>query len=336
MTFSMFRPFAQGRRSFLIGAGVAAASPMLLAAEPAEAGTTASDISLSPPPNAVFDSPKGMLETYMKLSGDTSGKNYGGFFSGHAFAWMPGRMIQPLFGFTGFGLGSDHRQADGTFHHIWHEVGFYTDLQTGDVLETWLNPLNNVTTTVMPISNRSVNLTFSPHYPDPAKLAKFGYHILNQNFADPNDPAHPYGLPYSVIGDQLSLFADSVGVVPNPLDPATWKAASTGPTISVGEFFMLTGSRRAALDPAITNVPATGSWTRIGPYLPWMMMGEAPGHLFYRSTTKKIPGPSALPKNLVAYTQKTFPQFLEFPTDFSVPIESSWEVYKRTHTPPAA
>jgi hypothetical protein len=98
---------------------------------------------------------------------------------------------------------------------------------------------------------------------------------------------------------------------------------------------MVTGSRRAALDPAVTNVPSTGSWTRLGPYLPWMMMGEAPGHLFYRSTTRKISGPSSLPKSLVAYTEKTYPQFLEFPNDFSVPIESSWEVYKRTHTPPA-
>ncbi len=336
MTTSMFRPLPQGRRSFLIGAGLAAATlPLISAADAAEADTT-SPISLSPPPNAVFDSPKGMLETYMKLSGDTSGKDYGGFFSGHAFAWMPGKMIQPLFGFTGFGLGSDHRQPDGSFHHIWHEVGFYTDLQTGKVLETWVNPLNGTNCEVMPISNRSVNLTFSAHYPDPAMLAKMGYHILNQNFANPDDPTHPYGLPYSVVGDQLSVFADSVGVVPNPLDPAVWKAASTGPTISVGEFFMLTGSRSAALDPAITNVPSTGSWTRIGPYLPWMMMGQAPGHLFYRSATKKISGPSALPKSLVAYTKQKFPEFLEFPTDFNVPMESSWEVYKRTHTPPPA
>jgi hypothetical protein len=333
MTFSMFRPLPHNRRSFLIGAGAAMA---VLAADGDAHADTESPISLSPPKNPVFDSPTGMLETYMKFSGDTSGKNYGGFFSGHAFVWRPDTMITPLFGFTGFGLGSDHRQPDGTFHHIWHEVGFYTDLKTGQVLEKWDNPMNGVKCDVMPISNRSVNLTFSSHYPDPAKLAKFGYHILNQNFADPNDPAHPYGLPYSVIGDQLSLFADSVGVVPNPLTPAVWKSASTGPTINVGEFFMLTGSRRAALDPAITNVPTTGSWTRLGPYLPWMMMGQAPGHLFYRSTTKKIPGPSALPASLVAYTQKTFPQFLEFPTDFSVPIESSWEVYKRTHTPPAA
>jgi hypothetical protein len=80
-------------------------------------------------------------------------------------------------------------------------------------------------------------------------------------------------------------------------------------------------------------VPVTGSWTRLGPYLPWMLMGQSPGHIFYRSTTKKITGPSELPKSLVAYTKKKFPAFLEFPTDFSLPIENSWDVYKHTHTP---
>ncbi len=331
MISNMFRQMPQGRRAFLIGAGVAAATLPLLDA--AEAADETAPISLKPLPNPAFDTPHGMLETYIKMSGDTSGKPYGGFYSGHAFAWMPGRMITPLCGFTGFGLGSDHRQPDGSFHHIWHEVGFYTDLKTGEVLEKWVNPLNGETCDVMPINNRSVNLTFTAQEPDPVAMAKFGVHIMDTNFTDPTAPSRPYGLPYSIIGDQLSIFADSVGLVPNPLDPKIWKRESGGPTISVGEFFMLTGSKRLTLDPAVSNVPVTGSWTRLGPYLPWMLMGQAPGHLFYRSTTKKIPGPSALPASLVAYTQKKFPKFLEFPTDFSVPIENSWNVYKATHTP---
>jgi hypothetical protein len=336
MLTNLFQHTPQGRRSFIIGAGVAAAAlPLMTATGPAEAAENMKPMSLSPPPNPAFDTPEGMLNTYIKMSGDTSGKPYGGYYSGHAFAWMPGKMITPLFGFSGFGLGSDHRQPNGSFHHIWHEVGFYTDLRTGDVLESWVNPLNGETCEVMPINNRSVNLTFSAQEPDPVALAKYGVQILDPNFADPDGPSRPYGLPYAIIGDDLSVFADSVGLVPNPLDPKIWKKESGGPTISVGEFFMVTGSKRLTLNPDVTNVPVTGSWTRIGPYLPWMLMGQAPGHLFYRSTTKKISGPAELPPRLAAYTQKKFPKFMEFPTDFSVPIENSWNVYKQTHTPHA-
>jgi len=330
-------PFQQtppSRRSFLIGAGVAMAAMPLLQSADAEADIL-DPISLYPAPNPVFDSPAGMLETYIKMFGDSSGKPYGGYFSGHAFAWRPGECILPLTGFSGFGLGSDHRQPDGSFHHIWHEVGFYTDLKTGKVLEEWVNPMNGETCEVMPINNRSVNLTFSAHQPDPAVLAKMNIKIMNPNFADPDGPGRPYGLPYAVIGDQLSIFADSVGLVPSVLDPAIWKKESPGKTINVGEFNMVTGSKNAALDPKVTNVPVTGSWTRLGPYLPWMLMGQSPGHIFYRSTTKKIAGPWQLPKSLVAYTKEKFPSFLEFPTDFSVPMENSWDVYKHTHTPHA-
>jgi hypothetical protein len=158
---------------------------------------------------------------------------------------------------------------------------------------------------------------------------------MNPNFKHPDDPARPYGLPYAIIGDNVSVFADSVGLVPNPLDPKIWKRESAGPMINVGEFYMVTGSLRDVLDPNVTNVAVTGSWTRIGPFLPWMLMGQEPGHLFYRSATRKITGPEALPDKLVAYTKANFPNFLEFPTDWTMPMESSWEVFKRTHTPHA-
>jgi hypothetical protein len=337
MFSNMFRQLPQdpSRRSFMIGAGVAMAALPLLGESEAEADVTDA-LTLSPPFNPAFDTPKGMLETYIKMAGDTSGKPYGGYFSGHVFSWLPNKCITPLMGVTGFGLGSDHRQKDGSFQHIWHEVGFYTDLKTGKPLTEWVNPLNGETCEVVPINNKSVNLTFSPHLADPAKLAKMGFNIMPDNFtADPNDPAHPYGLPYAIIGDQLSVFADSVGLIPSVLDPAIWKKEAPGPMINVGEFYMLTGSKRAVLDPAVTNVPVTGSWTRLGPYLPWMLMGQSAGHIFYRTTTKKIAGPWELPKSLQAYTEKTYPAFMKFPTDFSVPIENSWDVYKHTHTPKA-
>jgi len=326
MFFNKFEHLTPHRRTFLIGAGIGAAAAMMGA--PAEAAALAGD-------GAVLDTPHGMLETYVKFSGDTSGKNYGGWYSGHAFAWMPDKMITPLIGFTGFGLGSDHRQPDGSFHHLWKEVGFYTDLKTGEVLEHWVNPLNGAACEVMPIHNRSVNLVFSPKLMDYSALAKVGGGIMGDNFAHEGDPARPYGLPYTIIGDQLSVFADSAGLVPNPLSPAVWKRESSGKMLNVGEFYMLTGSLRQALDPKITNVPTTGAWDRLGPFLPWMLMGQAPGHLFYRSATKKITGPADLPPKLVAYTQARFPEFLQFPTDWKTPMESSWEVYKQSHAPHA-
>jgi len=328
MLDNLFNPSGMSRRNLMIGAGLGLAALPALAPSPADAAF----VNVSEPK---FDTAAAMLDLYIKMSGDTSGRNYGGWYSGHAFAVRPGEMITPLFGFTGFGLGSDRRQPDGNFHHLWKEIGFYTDLKTGAVLETWKNPLNGETCDVMPIHNRSVNLTFAQTLPDPAPMKKVGVQLMDGNFAKADDPARPYGVPYAIIGDQISVFSDSVGQVPNQLDPAIWKRESTGGKISVGEFFMLTGSLRQALDPAVTRVDATGSWTRVGPYLPWMLMGPSEGHLLYRSATRKISGPEALPKDLVAYTHSRYPAFLEFPDDWATPIESSWEVFKRENKPRA-
>ncbi len=327
MLDNLFGPSGPSRRSLMIAGGVGLALPAL-----APSMAEAAFVDIKEPR---FDSAAEMLNLYVKMSGDTSGKNYGGWYSGHAFAVRPGEMITPLFGFTGFGLGSDRPQADGSFHHLWKEVGYYTDLKTGEVLETWRNPLNGADCDVMPIHNRSVNLTLAQSLPDPAGLEKVGVKLMNGNFAKADDEARPYGVPYAVIGDQISVFSDSVGQIPNKLDPAVWKRESTGGKISVGEFFMLTGSLRQALDPAVTRVDATGAWTRVGPYLPWMLMGSSDGHLLYRSATRKISGPEALPKDLVAYTHGRYPAFLEFPDDWTTPIESSWEVFMRENKPRA-
>jgi hypothetical protein len=325
MLSNLFMQQDMSRRSLLIGGGLGLAMP-LLAPSPTEAAT----VAITEPR---FDSAAEMLKLFVKMSGDTSGQNYGGWYSGHAFAVIPGEMIRPLFGFSGFGLGSDRPQPDGSYHHLWKEVGFYTDLKTGEVLESWTNPLNGAACEVMPIHNRSVNLTLSATLPDMSALEKAGVTLMNGNFAKADDPARPYGIPYTVIGDQISVFSDSVGHVPNRLDPTVWKRESTGGKISVGEFFMITGSLREAMDPAVTRVDVTGSWTRIGPFLPWMLMGAHPGHLFYRSATRKIAGPQALPPDLAAYTKTRYPEFLEFPDDWTTPMESSWEVYKRERKP---
>ena len=62
-------------------------------------------------------------------------------------------------------------------------------------------------------------------------------------------------------------------------------------------------------------------------------MGGQQGLLFYRSVTQKLPGEKELPPYLRTYTEKNFPQYLVPPTDFNVPMESSWDVFLRERKP---
>lgn len=315
---------AVSRRLFLIGAGVAASSATIPAMAAAGASRHTADA-------VTLDTPKGMLDTYVRMTGDTSGKPYLGSYSGHLFAVQPDDIVEPLCGFTGFGLGWDQPQPDGSYHHAWKEVGYYTDLRTGKILEQWRNPLNGELCDVMHIHNRSVNMTMTTtvNLPPPGSKRKIGY----GNFTQLDNPAHPYGLPYAILDNQLSVFFDGRGYVPNPLDPKLWVRESAGPMMSVAEFFMLTSRKDQALDSRVSSAACTGSWTRIGPWLPWMLLGARPGHLFYRSATKKLHSISQLSATVRDYSAKRYPEFLEFPKDFSAPMESSWEVFKRERKP---
>jgi hypothetical protein len=322
-----FGPMADSpisRRSVFIAAA-AAAGAGLVGASPASAASGA-----LPGP----DDPAQGLANFLKLTSDLSGRPVYGWQQGLLYGVTPGQMARPLLGLVGFGCGSVHKQADGTYQSLWKEVLFYTDLVSGEILDTWTNPYTGDTCEILHVHNRSVNFLLSPHLPDYAALEqKTGMSLGYSSTQTETLPGHPYYLQSAVIGDQVTLFSDARGYVPNKLDPKIWKRESTGDHISVAEFYTNSGSLSALLDPAITSVPSTGQWNRIGPWLPWMLMGGHAGEVFYSCTTKKLRSADELPHKLAAYTAKNYPEFLVPPTDFNVPMESSWEVFKRERKP---
>ncbi|MEL7030446.1 MAG: DUF1838 family protein, partial [Pseudomonadota bacterium] len=72
-----------------------------------------------------------------------------------------------------------------------------------------------------------------------------------------------------------------------------------------------------------------GGWQRIANWLPWMLMGQAQGHLFYRAHTKALTGVEEIPADIRAYAEKNYPKYFEAPTEWVTPNVSSFEVYAR-------
>jgi hypothetical protein len=315
------------RRALTFGAGALLGTALGTAVSPqAEAAATGALAE------RVKD-PAETLKLYMKLNGDAGGKPFVGWFSGHVYSFGQGQLTTPLFGIEGFGQGWTAPNADGSFRSIWKEVGYYKDLKTGEILETWQNPLNGVKCEVMHIHNRSVNADFKP-VGQPAAFPNVqiavGGDLTRQNGADA-----PFSLPWFVNGDNVSCTLDSRIVGPNPLSPKEWPRESSGERYSVTEFLMHYASLKALLDPKITNVPAVGHWTRICGWLPWMIMGQAPGQCIYRAATKKLARLEDVPPDILDYTRKHYPDFMHLstPEEQKMPPESSFEVFKATRKP---
>ena len=79
-----------------------------------------------------------------------------------------------------------------------------------------------------------------------------------------------------------------------------------------------------------------GSGARVTPWLPWMLMGTKPGHCLYNTDFAGGPNWDVVPersKDVLAYVEKHYPQYLTAPDKDYGPSLSSLENYAKTQKP---
>ncbi|MEZ5459173.1 MAG: DUF1838 family protein [Steroidobacteraceae bacterium] len=248
------------------------------------------------------DDPVQQLEVYVRANGDTSGQPSATWATGTVYAYVPGEKPRALFGLEVLGMAR-YQRIDGGFLRLSREVGYYTDLTTGTVLERWHNPWLQRDVDVVPIQNDPVNRRFT--------VANINFRI-NQS------------------GDTVAIYREVPLRYPNPLDPGNYPLYSSGEYYEAIEMFNTFARRSDLANPGLSSVASTGSWTRIGPWLPWMEMGTRPGYLVYHSRAfKPAQGLDGIPDSLLGEVRARHPRFLEAPAAFSAPDETSWTFFKK-------
>jgi len=283
-----------------------------------------------------WSDPKDNLEAYIKLTNSLKDRDWvHGWYSGLVFGMLPNKTPDVLFGLEGFGLGYTVRQENGSYVSYWKEVGFYKDVKTNQVIETWENPYTGETNRVMHIHNRMVKGYLGPRFfasaPVGDQAGRMEFKFPNYRASD--DPSNPFILNWTEMGDQTSVWMDFRGEVPNLLDPEVWVKESSGPRLPICEMFEFVGDTQKIHDRSLDRVEHSGSWIRLAPWLPWQMMGPAPGRLFYRCTTKSLERLEEVPAPILAYAEKNFPEYLANEIDEDRESESSFEVYMKEREP---
>jgi Protein of unknown function (DUF1838) len=263
-------------------------------------------------------------EVFSRMQLGNNGKSNYGWFKGRVFAVIgDDKVLQPLFDLEGFGTNRHIKIGTATYQHLHREVGYYKDLRTGQIMERWANPmLGGEIVDVFPIYNDPVNAIIGP-----IVQTKLGEDMANAEF--------PFIMPWTNMGGLAMSSFDVNTQWRNVLDPAEWPRESTGkPFVRVSEYLQFyTEWKKLQNWRKHDRILQHGAWQRLGTWLPWMLMGSRPGHLFYRSHTKALNSIDELPKDIRAYTEKRFPQYLEAPTAWSEPNVTSFEVYKRDAKP---
>ncbi|MEC3947488.1 DUF1838 family protein [Sphingobium sp. HWE2-09] len=273
-----------------------------------------------------FKDPVWNRDTFARLDGDLNpAKEKIGWLKGKAWGVRDNEKVRPLFGVDGFSVVRVKKLEDGGWRRMLREIVFYRDLESGEILKTWRNPYTNEDVRVVPIANDPFNFTISEFVPQAPS-----YGGLQKTVAAPK----PFLLDWSEGPDDTLVCQTGIDMMyPNALQPDKWPRESSGVMNRVSEQFIYSVKRADVLNPRLTHLPHVGAWQRITPWLPWMLMGQAPGHISYLTSFGTMPTIESLPADLVAAARAMDPKWLSAPTTDYGPSLSSLENYAREQKP---
>ncbi|MGA1797214.1 DUF1838 family protein [Sphingomonas sp. 4RDLI-65] len=274
-----------------------------------------------------FKDPKWNRDTYARMDGDVDPtREKLGWLKGTAWGVRDNEKVRPLFGVEGFSLVRVKQLEDGSWRRMLREIVFYRDLDTGELLKTWHNPYTDEDVRVVPIANDPFNYTISDFLPEAPS-----YGGLQKTAPAPRKP---FLLDWTEGPDGTLICQTGIDMIyPSALQPDKWPRESAGPMNRVSEHFVYTVKRADVENPRLTHIPHVGSWSRVTPWLPWMLMGQAPGNVNYLCTFQTLPNVAALPADLAAAARAMDPKWLSAPTTDYGPSLSSLEHYAHEQTP---
>jgi len=331
------------RRDFLklasSGAAGASGLAMMMGAEQlmAEETQTAAAIGRAQGPGLDgpyldLKTPAGNQVAYARMSGNLDeSKQKMGWFKGYVMGVRPGEKVVDLIGFEGFGMSrlkwvEGKGSRPGVYQKILREVGLYTDLKTGEVLEEFRNPFTGEDVRVVHVANDPYNFMIGQTFP--------GAEVFNEKTGKTKMKMVPLLLPWQARGGRLELEMHIHLRNKNKLTPEKWPRESSGEYYQASEMFNYHIKPEDMQNEDMTTIPFHGTWGRITPWLPWMLMGQTPGHCQYNAFMGSGEDlEEVMSRNVLDYVEKHYPKYFNAPDKWEGFGASSLENYAVEQTP---
>jgi hypothetical protein len=309
------------RRNLLLAAGAGAG--VVAGAGFAEAKPT--PISLTGP-YLDLTTGEGNMVAKVRLDGNLDEtKEKFGSATGIVAAVRPGEAVRDLFGYEVFSAGRIRKQPNGTYRFLHRETIYYTDLKSGEILFEYANPYTGETVKVVDVANDPWDDTIEPYQP----LAPSYGGLIKETVS-----RKPFLMNWSVGPNGMAIGQLHVNLYyPARLQPDKWPRESSGKMNQVSESYVYFVPLADLQNPKLTSVENNGTWSRVTPWLPWMLMGQAPGHILYNGITANFDDINRVKRNVLDHTAKYHPQMMHAPTEWSDVSLSSLEDYARTQKP---
>ncbi len=314
------------RRKLLRNLGFAAGGAGFLAACGGPPAATADSATGAPPPapsmDLDFSDPSESLLHFTRIFGDVVPENFvTGWFEGTVYAVVgDSSKVIPLLGLEGIGTMRCQPIEGGGFRVFNRELAFYKDLRTGQFIDEWQNPLNGKLVETFPMHNMTVNAETAP--------------ILKID-VEGTEISIPFPSTWQTIGDHVFSNFEIHTSVPSELKPEEWPMESAGPMTRISEMFQRNASMSDLTNADLTSVPYAGTWTRLSSWYPWMLMGQAEGHMYFRANMAKLNSPDEIPAAFMEKAMQKHAAYLEPPSldSWGQPNDSTFNTYVRERSP---
>jgi len=250
--------------------------------------------------------PEGLstLQQFVKLRGALDERLVAGFVIGR-FDGVVGDVVTPFFGVLS-AVFSRYRATSTGYVVVSYEQAYYTDIESGRVVERMKNPYTGDTVEV-PVYNRpptTLRLDSELHFNSPMAPPA---NVQVQQFARG---------PERVAGDIVFVEEVAVTVAPTDAEPAFRYRDHTVLRAKRSEL-----ERRDTLTtPCQTTFDATCSWR------PWLQMGDRPGYLSALGFGSFGAGMESLAPAWIEATKRVYPTLLDHPERA---LEPAWSASAR-------
>lgn len=202
-------------------------------------------------------SPQDNVSGFVKVMGDLSGQPVWSIAQGRIYALQEGEMPIPLVGVDGLRYLKFTPERDGYAMAV-RDWGYYTDYATGELLETFVNPITGATT-----------------HPEPLLTGYAEWHM------GPN-------------GQEIEGYTGEAWLKDKPLlMPWVFQGEKTTVTLELlvkygnggygAEWVNLTTNTTDFGDDSVTSAPMQFSWTGYSPWMRWLDMGDRSGRTLWNS-----------------------------------------------------
>ena len=238
-----------------------------------------------------FTDPTQKLDAFIKVEGDTAGKEVVQYGVGSIYTFIEGQKDRKLFDTEAFAVRR-YEHTPGGWIRFHREVAVYRDAQTGKIINSWFNPYLERNVEVIDIYQQ-----FNRQY----LVADLG-----KSF-DINVKVH----------DDDAFFSRNFFVSREAeIQPKDYPLQGQDSRWELSEYHNYFCKLSDLNNKKLSSAPCVAATNSVSSFLPWLEMGNVPGHLIFQMRSAKLARVEDMPKDLVDYVTKHYPTYLKAPETF--------------------